>query len=227
WLGACERWMSEGERDVERMVSHIAPARNTAALHSICSDVPPYDFVAADPWGLIEDTDKLLRAGDVDGAATAALDLTLAVLNASEKLVPSAGSLSKFASTGGAQRIAIPFFLAWWRDRHRFRLGGVTAEMLTELVLEQHSAVAMARFDGKNRRLRFGKDEHGWMLLPGTTPTVPTLTPDRIAAMLALLEDLALVDRVTRDACRVTALGAAVLKRVEALWSKQPNAGAA
>ncbi len=65
------------------------------------------------------------------------------------------------------------------------------------------------------------------MLLPGTTPTVPTLTPDRIAAMLALLTDLGLVGRVTGDAFRVTASGAELVGAVEARWAKQPDAAAA
>jgi hypothetical protein len=227
WLGACERWMFGGEVDVERMVKRIAADEDAASLEAICSEVPRHDLGAIDPWGMIADADKLLRAGDADAAAALALHLTLAVLDASERLVPSTGSLWKFASTGGAQRMAIPFFLAWWKDRERFRLDRVTAEMLTELVLEQHTAVAMARFDGLNRRLRFGKDEHGWMLLPGTTPTVPTLTPDRIAAMLALLADLGLVERVTGDAFRVTASGVEILGAVEARWAKQPDAVAA
>ncbi len=67
-------------------------------------------------------------------------------------------------------------------------------DFLEELVLQQHVAVAVSRFDNDQRRLRFSNDDGGWALLPGTKPIAPTLTPDRIGAALALMADLALVD---------------------------------
>lgn len=223
WLGACERWMDAGELDVTRMVMRIGKSANSVPLNSNASDVRRDAYASLDPWQLVEEADKQLRSRS-DVAAASALRLTMFVLDALDKLLPPTGTLSKFGAIGGVQRISMPFFLEWWKDRERFRIDRVIGELLTELVLEQHSAVAMARFDGVNRRLRFGNDEQGWMLLPGTNPTLPTLTRDRIGAMVALLVDLELLARVTDNACRVTATGANLLKSIETHWAERVTA---
>lgn len=104
-------------------------------------------------------------------------------------------------------------FKMWWQRRADVALREVLVDLLEELVLQQHVAVAVARFDNEQRRLRFSNDETGWVALPGSEPAVPRLTPDRIEALLTLMADLALVE--TADgAFSINEAGRLVLGRV-------------
>ena len=70
---------------------------------------------------------------------------------------------------------------------------------------------------GRGRRLRFSLGDRGWELLPGTVPTTPTLTSDRLGACMSLLADLGLLKEVGRRgrsvAWRITPAGRSVLGR--------------
>lgn len=94
----------------------------------------------------------------------------------------------------------------------------VVGELLEELVLQQHVGIAVSRFDGAGRRLRFSLGDRGWELLPGSVPSTPSLTPDRLQASLGLLEDLGLLRGVgapgREQPKRITKTGRSVLGRV-------------
>lgn len=170
-------------------------------------------------WDLAEKVDALLRAGDPAGAAVIALRFTIGALRLIRELVPGEGPLREFATIGGRLRIGLPAFANWWTDRERFSLGSVLTEMALEFVLQQHVAVAMSRLTNEKRRLRFCNDEGGWSLLPGTSPTRPTMTPDRIRALMALLADIGLLEEANTG-YRISAAGDAL--RLDALdkWAE-------
>ena len=141
-----------------------------------------------------DDIQPALRAGEPQKAVAGALRLTAGALALTRAVVlTEEGPLRSYALTGHFQRISLVHFEQWWTRRGRFPLAEVLAELMEELVLQQHVAVAVSRYDNEKRRLRFSNGERGWELLPGTKPTQPGLTPDRIGASLELLNDLALL----------------------------------
>ena len=101
-----------------------------------------------------------------------------------------------YAAIGGRARVSLVSFRRWWRRRAAWPLREVVGELIEEFVLQQHIAVAVSRYDNRNRRLRFCVGERGWTLLPGTRPSTPGLTPDRLRAAAALLNDLGLLEAV-------------------------------
>jgi len=65
--------------------------------------------------------------------------------------------------------------------------------MLDELLLQQHVAIAVTRFDNEQRKLRFSYDEVGWDKLPGVSDSIPRLHLSRILALLKLMADFELL----------------------------------
>ncbi len=205
WLSLVEHWMHEGVKDVPSMQRRIQEALTSmpelAWLDRPASELPEHLgeamrwVVDRKPWEAIwNDVLPALQQGDPKSAVLGVLRLTAGVLGLIRAVVPSeAGALRTYALTGHFQRISMVHFEQWWSRRGRFPLREVLAELMEELVLQQHVAVAVSRYDNENRRLRFSTGERGWELLPGTKPTLPTLTPDRVEASLDLLNDLALL----------------------------------
>lgn len=145
------------------------------------------------PWGLRAAIEEALYEKKPARAIPLVLGLTMAVLALVHELV-GAGDELGFARMGERRRISLLDFKMWWARRAAVPLRAALVDFLEELVLQQHVAVAIARFDNKQRRLRFSNDEMGWVALPGSSPAVPRVTPDRIGALLYLMADLALVD---------------------------------
>lgn len=161
------------------------------------------------PWGLRASIRDALADEAPLRAAPAILSLTLSVLALCDHLV-DAQNTHGFAAIGDRRRISLLHFKSWWAHRATVPLREVLGHFLEELVLQQHVAVAVARFDNEQRRLRFSNDEAGWEMLPGSTPAIPRLTPDRIEALLRLMTDLDLVEE-TDDTFTASDAGEAVL----------------
>jgi hypothetical protein len=231
WLALAERWMYDGISSVVGMLAEVdraltgdadmgellgAPAGAATAGWpdplKWASDLTPWEEV----W---DEITPGLRQGDTPAVVRATLRLTLGTMALANLLQPHAGDeLVSFYATGGRTRLSLAEQLRWWGRRARWSLREVIGELLEEQVLQQHVGVAVSRFDNDRRRLRFSPGEEGWTLLPGTVPSTPGLTPDRIGAALALLEDVDLVRSLDGEryepAYKVTARGRKVLERV-------------
>jgi len=70
--------------------------------------------------------------------------------------------------------------------------------VLESMVLSQHFATAVNRFDGLNQRLRLSIEEGGLISLAGK-PWQPTVTEDRLPTILDLAADCGLVKRTGDD----------------------------
>lgn len=98
-------------------------------------------------------------------------------------------------TVGGAQRLSL-FHLR----KRLVALGGVSLKhaiqfILESMVLSQHFATAVNRFDGENQRLRLSIEEGGLVSLAGE-PWQPTVTEDRLPTLLALMAECGLIGRV-------------------------------
>lgn len=244
WLTIVEGWMQEGEIDVTRMRRRLEDdLRNASPLgsdlasklgqpnslatayfegHRGSADVAGWAASSDEtaPWCLYDAVSAALSANETEKATCATVLLTFAVLTLIKEFVPAAGPLLDFASLGGRRRISLPEFHKWWLRRDIYPLGDVLAEMIDELILQQHVAVAVARFDNEQRRLRFCNDERGWQLLPGTEVSIAGITPDRIQAFMALLADVDVFQRADdgsgEAAYSITEVGEELSRRVAA-----------
>lgn len=165
------------------------------------------------PWGLRTAVKEALADKTPLRAAPSVLGLTIAVLALSEELV-NAQDVYGFAALGHRRRVSLLDFKTWWQRRAIVPLRDALVDFLEELVLQQHVAVAVSRFDDNQRRLRFSNDEAGWARLDGSKAAIPALTPDRIGALLSLMTDLALVDKAD-ESFTVTDAGRKVLDQVD------------
>lgn len=214
WLRHVELWMEDGLTDVRSMrdalvadvgsdpeptFAELAPLLDRPASEALSGFQEVFDLPSLESWANGHDCDAwwiLDQLGADEGIACApALALTLGVLASIPTCVPPDPALRRFADTGGRTRISLLYFRDWFARRGQWPLREVLAELLEELVLQQHVGVAVARFDNVARRLRFSNGDRGWELLGTTTPTVPFITIDRIAAYLHLLTDLGLVEQ--------------------------------
>jgi hypothetical protein len=218
WLALAEVWMRRDVWNVAAMIEDLAkhsannlpisrmgdflgePAEEVlVGFVKVAGLQDLWFWAASDPqgtvWNLQESIDDALKSHSPLSACAATLSLTLTVVKLIEAVVVEGSSLRDFAAQGDRRRISLVFFLDWWRRRSQLPLRQLLSEMLEELVLQQHVAVAVSRFDNEKRRLRFCNDELGWELLPGTKPFVPNLTPDRIEALLDLLCDISVLSK--------------------------------
>lgn len=73
-------------------------------------------------------------------------------------------------------------------------LGQAIDFVLESMVLSQHFATAVNRYDGQNQRLRLSIEENGLISLAGK-PWEPTVTEDRLPTILNLAADCSLIKR--------------------------------
>ncbi len=168
----------------------------------------PFDLMREQLW-------KLSRKRPLDPAELIGpmVQLLLSVLVLGEEMIPESGALREFAALGGRWRLSLTAHQRWWRYRIDRPILSSLSEFLSELVLQQHVAVAVSRFDNDKRRLRLCNDELGWSLLPGTRPRRPRPTPDRLDALTALLADLDLITS-GEEGWVLTGEGSRILERV-------------
>lgn len=101
-------------------------------------------------------------------------------------------------SAGGASRMSL-----YHLRRRLTALEGVTLRqaiqfVLVAMVVSQHLATAVNRFDGQNQRLRLSIEEAGLVSLVGK-PWQPTVTEDRLPTLMRLAADCGLISK-TGDA---------------------------
>lgn len=200
-MAIAERWMAvralglhEMQQQMDRACKASAVWGGTAQA-SLASVPEPLRWAEArTPWSLLWDTihPNLRSRGTLEAALQGTVSLLIGV-QAMQHHLDGALKPSRFLEAGGRTRISLQTFSDWWRRRGPWPLRDVVTELLEEFVLQQHVAIAVSRYDNEKRRLRFSNDEQGWVLLPGTKPMTPKLTSDRLVAMMALLDDLALL----------------------------------
>jgi hypothetical protein len=195
WLAVAEGWMRERPLDVRERVREVAGAVSTSAREATDRFGEGRTWAAdRGPWKeMWQRFEPALKREDFGAAAQAAIALTLGTAALLAQYLPECADQARFADAGGALRISLPTFHRWWLRRGRFPLADVLAELVEELVLQQHVAVAVYRYDGERRRLRFSRGDLGWEDLGKTSPVTPALTPDRLVAATALLADLGLL----------------------------------
>jgi hypothetical protein len=98
----------------------------------------------------------------------------------------------RLVSVGGAPRLSL-FHLR----KRLVALGDVSLKtaiqfILEAMVLSQHFATAVNRFDGQNQRLRLSIEESGLVALVNE-PWRPTITEDRLPTILQLCADCDLI----------------------------------
>jgi hypothetical protein len=135
------------------------------------------------PFDVMSSIHSTIRAGSDQFTNEAFLGLLLCASFAAA--TDAAGSLLAMTQLGGSPRVS----MANLRKR-LVGLGDVSVREAFEFVLEtliisQHMATAVNRFEGQNQRLRLTLEEGGLDALVGK-PWEPTVTEDRLPTLLSL-----------------------------------------
>ncbi|PTE20221.1 hypothetical protein C5F48_18705 [Cereibacter changlensis JA139] len=158
-------------------------------------------FVAAvngkrlqNPFNLIATIQQLLRARDPSVAHYAFLGILLCVAYAG-----AAANEASSLRLGGAPRLALDIV-----RRRMIGLGAVSAReafqyILEAMIISQHFATAVNRFDGRKQRLRLTIEETGLEALI-RKPWEPTVTEDRLPTLLSLAAQAGIVSRNEENA---------------------------
>ncbi len=163
---------------------------------------------AAPETALFEVWDRLaaaLAGGDGDGIIGAALAACACVQSAVDGLLERAAErdgrrlderigegaaaedeIRAACQLGEAERLSLAHFRDWVAERMDAPAATAAIELLETHVLSRHLAVGVGRFDGERQRLRFTLEEEGLAPLIGA-PLVPSVTEDRLAALLSLM----------------------------------------
>lgn len=142
------------------------------------------------PFALMDEIQKAFKAKDERFAAVSFHALLLCTSFAG--CFPDSERAA--ISVGGASRLSL-FHLR----KRLVALGDVPLKqaiqfILESMVLSQHFATAVNRFDGQNQRLRLSIEEGGLISLAGK-PWEPTVTADRLSTILELGGDCGLIQR--------------------------------
>jgi hypothetical protein len=143
------------------------------------------------PFALMDDIQAAFKKKDERYAAVGLYSLLLCA-----SFAGTCGNEDQRAiKAGGASRLSL-FHLR----KRLIALGDVSLRqaiqcILESMVLSQHFATAVNRFDGQNQRLRLSIEEGGLFSLAGK-PWVPTVTEDRLPTILTLAGDCGLVRKV-------------------------------
>jgi len=209
-LSWCERRVIDGLQDsagltleVERLFRAGAYGVNpddvlALMIRKLDEQIPSVDhFVArvrADalisPFALMDEIQTAFKARDERFAAVSFYSLLLCASIAG--CFP--GSERATIAVGGASRLSL-FHLR----KRLTALGDVSLKqgiqfVLESMVLSQHFATAVNRFDGQNQRLRLSIEEIGLTSLAGK-PWEPTVTADRLPTILELAGDCGLIKK--------------------------------
>ena len=209
-LSWCERRVIDGLQDTAgltveaerlfRAESFGVDPDDTLALMigKLDAQVPSVDdFVARgrsdalfSPFALMDEIQKAFRARDERYAAVSFYALLLCASFAG--CFPDSERAS--IAVGGASRLSL-FHLR----KRLTALGDVSLKqgiqfVLESMVLSQHFATAVNRFDGQNQRLRLSIEEGGLISLAGK-PWEPSVTADRLPTILELAGDCGLIGK--------------------------------
>jgi hypothetical protein len=197
------RDIAELTRDAERLfqaqASDLDPNDTLAAMLRTLDErySSLEDFVTqgrADPlfspFALMDDIQAGFKAKDERYAAVSLYSLLLC-----SSFANCFGESEQAAiKLGGALRLSL-FHLR----KRLSALGGVPLRqaiqfIIESMVLSQHFATAVNRFDGQNQRLRLSIEEGGLFSLAGK-PWEPTVTEDRLPTILELAGDCGLIGK--------------------------------
>lgn len=143
------------------------------------------------PFALMDDIQAAFKAREERYAAVGLYGLLLCASFAGS----CGGKDQQAIKAGGASRLSL-FHLR----KRLIALGDVSLRQAIEFILEsmvlsQHFATAVNRFDGQNQRLRLSIEEGGLFSLTGK-PWEPTVTEDRLPTILTLAGDCGLIRKV-------------------------------
>jgi len=149
------------------------------------------------PFALMDEIQAAFKAKDERYAAVSLYGLLLCASFAGCRGESEQAAIK----SGGASRLSL-FHLR----KRLSALGDVPLRqaiqfVLESMVLSQHFATAVNRFDGQNQRLRLSIEEGGLFSLAGK-PWEPTVTEDRLPTILELAADCGLIER-TGDTFRL------------------------
>jgi hypothetical protein len=143
-----------------------------------------------DPLGLMDKIERAVRerSEELVSYCLRTLFLCAALTHALKDQAAARPEMQR----GSADRVSLTFWtdtLGRWRD---LDLGEFLRLLFETLILSQHFAVAARRFDGQTQRLRISIEEDGLEFL-ADKPLVPSVTSDRLATALSLLEECGLI----------------------------------
>ena len=168
-------------------------------LHATCS---PFDSIEdfltdrdknKDWLDLIELSEEMLARSDNDDEDTSSVAFyALLFLYNCRSWFESSKSVRDHLHDGGASRVS----LRYWYDAVEKMLKRPSYELvdwtIKNLIVSQHFAVGTNRFDGERIRLRIILEEDGLETLV-RRPWHPVVTPDRLAALLSLMNSCGLI----------------------------------
>lgn len=215
WLAWAERRMSPAQPDADAMLAVVASERpdmhvtvqdRSLAFRQQRGQAATWAARAAksDPLHLAARVEAD-PAEDPRAWTSALLDLTAGALWLGEDLAAAADPI--LCRIGGRRRASLSAWLEWWQTRSSENLPAALADHLQEWVLQQHVGTAMNRHTDEKQRIRISRDEIGWAMVPGVSPSHPARTSDRIPAMLSMLTDLGLVASVSGASSNITDQG--------------------
>ncbi len=143
------------------------------------------------PFALMDDIQVAFKANEERYAAVGLYGLLLCGSFAG----CFGGNDQRAINAGGASRLSL-----YHLRKRLIALGDVSLRqsiqfILESMVLSQHFATAVNRFDGQNQRLRLSIEEGGLFSLAGK-PWEPTVTEDRLPTILTLAGDCGLIRKV-------------------------------
>lgn len=152
------------------------------------------------PWELAEELGDAVSEGDDRRLSTGFYCLLF--LNQCRSFLESDDLLERHLEGGGASRQSLAH---WFRIVDRFRhrpVGELIDWIIKNLIVSQHLAVGTQRYDGEKIRLRMILEEDGLESLV-RHPWQPGLTPDRLSALMSLLEGCRIVTQDEHGAFRL------------------------
>jgi hypothetical protein len=187
WEEYCEMMEVASDISTRDALAHVhKPIKDLNSFQKLVGDDPEW----FSPWDICSQLAESVAEGDDLLLFNAFYSLLL--LKQCQPFLEADKLLSCHLERGGSARVSLA---QWFRvvdrliDRPCLELLDWT---LKTLVISQHFAVGTQRFDGEKIRLRMILDEDGLETLVGS-PWQPGLTPDRLAALLSLLECCGLV----------------------------------
>ena len=197
----CERQILSGAKESRTISNHAAEALRlhkpnltqsgtiAAALSSYDERLSSFDDYLAlaqtdpalSPFDVMDDIIECLSAGDDRALAVAfhALLVCASVVSCLPEVVKAELTM------GGPQRISLANLRRTLVALGDLPLTGTIEYVLEALVVSQHFATAVNRFDGQKQRLRFSIEETGLKSLVGA-PWRPNVTEDRLVTALDL-----------------------------------------
>ncbi|RVU33952.1 hypothetical protein EOI86_22765 [Hwanghaeella grinnelliae] len=155
-------------------------AAKSSTVHSFIKAI--HDSQVPNPFRLIDSLVAYL--GNKDARIASA---SLAGLHLCAAFAGIPGLNKDYLAYGGARRLSLLDLYRRLSGLEAPTMRGTAVFVLETLIVSQHFATAVNRFDGQKQRLKFTIEEHGLTHLTGS-PTRPSVTADRLPTFLRLAE---------------------------------------